>query len=517
MSLQTEAFKRWQEHSSHVLRVTSAERIETRQQQTDAIKRARKDYAYFCERYFPHFLVNQDTGILTPNGKFQNDAARYVREHHNLKAVFMWPRGHAKSTHFDIFMPLWLKFQERPEIHVMVVVGKSEESADTLLSDIQAELQYNQYLIRDFGEQYNAGSWQTGEFVTKDGTAFFARGRGQSPRGLRYRERRPDYIVIDDLDDDELCQNESRVRLLTDWVKEALFGALDGGRGRFIMVGNLISKCSVLANLAKNKAVHLSRIDAIGRNGNPVWREKWTRQEIDEQAAFMGYRAFQKEMMNNPITEGAVFRHDWIRWKKPCRLQDYDSMVLYIDPSWKGTGKNDYKAAKVWARPKQGLKGYASTELHHLRAFVRQCSVGEMVRWLYDFHESLPEGVICYYYMEANFMQDMILDEFAQEGELRGYQLPISGDSRKKPDKFQRVEAISPLWERGFVYYNEQQKDDPDMQAGIEQTLAFEKGTRAHDDGPDADEGAIYKLQKQIRQETFKPRLGRRPSPKNTW
>ena len=82
---------------------------------------------------------------------------------------------------------------------------------------------------------------------------FLACGRGQSPRGLRDREARPDYIVIDDLDDDELCRNEKRVHDITDWVKEALFGALDVGRGRFIMVGNLISKNSVLANLTKTK------------------------------------------------------------------------------------------------------------------------------------------------------------------------------------------------------------------------------------------------------------------------
>ena len=68
--------------------------------------------------------------------------------------------------------------------------------------------------------------------------------------------------------------------------------------------------------------------------------------------------------------------------------------------------------------------------------------------------------------MEANFMQDVILDEFAVEGELRGYQLPIMPDKRKKPDKIQRIEAVSPLWERGFVWYNERKKEDPDMQVG---------------------------------------------------
>lgn len=510
MTKQTEAHKRWLEHCKHVASVTSEQQQESPEVRLANIRRARNDYAFFCKRYFPHYC-------MCDNGTFQNEAARYVKAHRNLKAVFKWPRGHAKSTHFDIMVPLWLKFQEETQIHVMVVVGKSEESACTLLGDLQAELQFNKLLIRDFGEQYNAGNWEEGQFVTLDGTAFFARGRGQSPRGLRYRQSRPDYIVIDDLDDDELCRNPARVHLLTDWVKEALFGALDGGRGRFIMVGNLISKCSVLANMAATPGVYLSEVFARDRQGQPVWKEKWSKKELDEMEEFMGYRAFQKEMMHNPITEGAVFRQDWIRYKKTCRLSDYECIVLYIDPSWKSSGKNDYKACKVWARPRRGLKGYSHTELHHLKAFVRQCSVSEMVRWIYDFHESLPEGVVCYYYMEANFMQDMILDEFTQEGNLRGYQLPLCPDKRKKPDKFARVEVISPLWERGFVFYNEKEKDDPDMKVGIDQTLSFEKGSRANDDGPDADEGAIYKLQKQVREEAFMPSFGKRRSAKNSW
>lgn len=507
---QIQAKRRWEEHCKQVSNLTSGARTETLTEQMNNILRAQNNYAYFCERYFSHYCK-------CPNGKFQNDAAKYVLAHPNMRGCFMWPRGHAKSTHFDIMIPLWLKFQKEPEIHVMVIVGKSEDSADVLLSDLQAELQFNKYLIKDFGLQYNSGSWEEGQFVTLDGTAFFARGRGQSPRGLRHRDQRPDYIVIDDLDDDEMCRSEARVHQMTDWVKEALFGALDGGRGRFIMVGNLISKNSVLAEFSKTETVHFSRIDAVDKNGEPVWKEKWTKEEVVSQAAFMGYRAFQKEMMNNPLTEGAVFRHDWIRWKKPCRLKDYDSIVLYIDPSFKGTGKNDYKAAKVWARPKEGIKDYSHNELHHLKAFVRQCSVAEMVRWLYDFHESLPEDVVCSYYMEANFMQDTILDDFTREGDLRGYQLPIVPDKRKKPDKFARIEAVSPLWERGFVYYNENEQNDPDMKAGLEQTLAFEKGSRAHDDAPDADEGAIYKLQKQIRSERFTPSFGRRQSSKNSW
>ena len=287
------------------------------------IRRARTDYNFFVNHYFQHYTDDPATGKHTECAPFHIEAANRVRKDPNYKGVEKWARGHAKSTHFDIFMPLWLKIQEPREINVMVLVGKSEENAKTLLGDLQAELQYNQQYIADFGVQYNAGDWQDGKFVTADGCAFFARGRGQSPRGLRYRSRRPDYIVIDDLDDDELCENEARVTKLVKWVKEALFGTLDGGRGRFIMVGNLISKNSVLAAMTKAKGIHVSQVNVLDKKGNVSWAAKWSREEVQTMAEFMGYRSFQKEYMNNPITEGAVFRQEWVRWKNPLPLDKY--------------------------------------------------------------------------------------------------------------------------------------------------------------------------------------------------
>lgn len=503
-----DALEQWKKHCETVQNSTTINVAESEKDKLARIKKVRVDYAAFVAYYFPHYTVNPETGKTTPCADFHIKAANKVKKERNLKAVFKWHRGAAKSTHLDIFIPLWLKCQEVKQLNVMVLVGKSEDNANTLLADIQAELQFNQRYIHDFGQQYNNGSWEDGEFVTKDGTAFFARGRGQSPRGLRYRSHRPDYIVIDDLDDDELCESPARVTRLTNWVKEALFGALDGGRGRFIMVGNLIAKNSVLENIASTDGVHVSQVNIWDKNGNVSWATKWTPDEVKAIERFQGYRSFQKEYMNNPITEGAVFRQDWIKWGKLPDFKKFEELVLYIDPSFKGTTKNDYKAAKLW--------GKVGSQLWHIKAFVRQCSVAEIVRWLYDLYEwSLEKGIAIKWYMEANFMQDTILDEFRREGDLRGYQLPISGDKRKKPDKFQRVEAISPLWERGFVTYNEDEKNDPDMLAGIDQTLAFEKGMRGHDDAPDADEGAIWYLQKHTRVNSFTPSFGRRNNAKN--
>ena len=510
------ALDQWKEHCKRIQSITDTTMLanETPAVRDKRIARLRSNYAAFCEYYFPHFLTLRDksTGEVIRtihNAPFHNSAANKVKSTTDLKAVFMWPRGHAKSTHMDIFVPLWLMFQAKRLINFMVVVGKSEDSAIRLLGDIQAELENNQRIIADFGQLRASSSWQEGEFKAANGVKFLACGRGQSPRGLRDRESRPDYIVIDDIDDDELCRNEKRVHDLTDWVKEALFGALDVGRGRFIMVGNLISKNSVLFNISNTRGVFLSKVQAVDKNGEPVWREKWSKEEAKACRDFVGYRAWEKEMMHNPIVDGSIFRADWIRYKRIPKLSKYEMLVCYTDPSFKSTTSNDYKASRLW--------GKIGSELHLIDSFVRQATVSEMVRWLYDLFERTRDSVSIQFFMEANFMQDVILDEFAVEGDLRGYQLPILPDKRKKPDKLQRIEAVSPLWERGFVFYNEALKDQPDMQVGIEQTLALERGSRVHDDAPDADEGAIWILQRNARQSHFNPLSADRQKPKNIW
>lgn len=502
-----DAKARWQQLCGTVQKTTIVAQ-ESLTDKQNRINRLRANYSEFVKYYFPHYCQNAD-GSLSESAPFHIKAAKKIKNTSTGVFVFQWARGHAKSTHMDIMIPLWLLCQKERQLNVMVLVGKSQDSANVLLGDIQAELQYNQRYNADFGTQYNAGDWQEGRFVTAQGVAFFALGRGQSPRGIRYHENRPDYIVVDDLDDDELCRNPSRVDDLTNWIKEALYGAFGAKGGRLVMVGNLISKTSVLYNISQTKGVNVSKVNIVDKNGNPSWPKVWTKERITQLKEFMSHRSFQKEYMNNPITGGSVFKSEWIRFKQCLKWHKYDRIVAYCDPSFKASDKSDFKAVKVW--------GKIGTELHCLKAFCRQCTVGELVRWFYDLHSSLKENVLIDYYIEANMLQDILLDEFSIEGEKRGFQLPIRADKRKKPDKYARIENISVLWERGFVYYDQSQKDDADFQAAIEQTLCFEKGMRGHDDAPDADEGALFILQKIARSHIFNPEIGFRQTPESCY
>jgi len=78
---------------------------------------------------------------------------------------------------------------------------------------------------------------------------------------------------------------------------------------------------------------------------------------------------------------------------------------------------------------------------------------------------------------------------------VRGKQVPIVGDQRAKPDKFMRVEALlEPLNRNGKLCLNENERKSPHMQRLADQFTLFSPGSRAHDDGPDAVEGAVWMI-----------------------
>ncbi|MFU8844002.1 MAG: hypothetical protein ACNA7V_09375, partial [Bacteroidales bacterium] len=84
-------------------------------------------------------------------------------------------------------------------------------------------------------------------------------------------------------------------------------------------------------------------------------------------------------------------------------------------------------------------------------------------------------------------------------GSSTGLHIPIRGDARKKPDKFARIEAMQPIFERGLVIFNQAEKKSPGFIALEQQLLMFEKGSRTHDDAPDALEGGVWLLSQRTR------------------
>ncbi len=485
-----QARERWAKHCSDIANYTFVKQ-ESTGEKLKRIARLRLDYAAFVEYYFPHWTTDKETGESVPCADFHIEAANYIKANKVCDDVEIWARGHAKSTNIDVFIPLWLKCQEKRDINVVVLVGKSEDSAIGLLSDIQAELQHNQRYI----------SWETGKFVTLDGVAFFARGRGQSPRGLRYRDKRPDYIIVDDLDDDELCLSEQRVKKMTDWVKEALYGAFGAEGGRFIMVGNLIAKNSVLANIAKIEGARVKKVNIRDKNGKPSW-QYWTEERIAKREK-MGYRSFQKEYMNNPITEGEVFTE--MVWGKCPPLSKFRFLVCYGDPS----PSNNKAAAN--SMKAVFLIGMYEGKFYVLDGRVDRATNAEFVDWFYDINARVPQGVQVYNMLENNTLQDPFYQQvfiplfmerrktikLSKTSEGFYEAISISPDTRKKPDKFSRIEGnLEPLNTQGRLILNVSEKENPHFKRMEEQFLLLTPQLKAPADAPDCIEGGVWWLQR---------------------
>jgi len=106
----------WKQWCETVQTQTPVLHNETPAEKKTRIKHLLSNYNDFVIYYFPHYVANRDTGKITYCAKFHIDAANKVLKNKNLKAVFKWARGHAKSTHFDIFIPLWLKAIRQPQL-----------------------------------------------------------------------------------------------------------------------------------------------------------------------------------------------------------------------------------------------------------------------------------------------------------------------------------------------------------------------------------------------------------------
>jgi predicted phage terminase large subunit-like protein len=466
-------------------------------------KKAAADYNFFVTHYFPHYAQS-------PCADFHIEEANKVLRDPMYCGVQEWARGLAKSTHFDIFVPLWLHLFHS-QMRCMLLVGKNLESAKRLLSDLQAECEANPQLKHDFGQLVQTGDWSEGNFTTATGAAFYALGKGQSPRGLRNGPYRPEYIVLDDADDDEECRNPQRVDAAVNWVLRALIPAMSNGPARFVMVNNRIGSYTILTNLVSNKNFKHRQVNALDKDGNPVWPQQYSKEFYDHRLRLIGWPQFNTEYLNNPTYEGKFFKDDYIQWAPPFRLNQFERIVAYWDVAYSESQSADYNAVVV-----VGLRG---SQKHVIDCYLRQSTMEGAIRWMSEYFTRLPKTVLVEWFAESQFWNtavDMAIQTVAKE---QGFRMPLVFLDRpgRGSNKFARIMMMLPAFQRKEIYFSAYMKHNTDMQRLIEQIKSMEPGSRSHDDGPDALEGAISKLENTRQTNDSVPVLGGNHRPRRIY
>lgn len=486
-----QALQLWQEYCENVRKSTALLTGETEAQQRKRIKQLEADDEEWFKYYFPQYCYAEPAD-------FHKKSTRLVMSKMELYLVRAWSRELSKSTRTMMEV---LKLCLTGKKKYVLLISNSFDNAERLLMPYKGQLEANQRIINDYGIQELPGNWTSSEFSTRKHVAFRALGAGQSPRGTRNEEARPDVILFDDLDTDEDCRNADIIEKKWRWIEDAAIGTRSISNPlTVIFCGNIIAKdcCVVRAQEFADKTEVVNIRDA---EGNSTWPQKNTEEHIDRVLSQKSYLSIQREYYNNPIEDGTVFKE--LTYGKCPPLKALQFVVAYADPSPSNRDRPTQKAKVQNSCKAVVIVGCKDFKYYVYKAFVDVVTNSTFVDWLYATHDFVQGKTQLYNFVENNglqnpFYEQVLLPLVHEKGKTKGHILGITPDDRVKPDKYFRIEGtLEPLNRMGNLILNIDDKEDPHMKRLEAQFKSVSANSKTMD-GPDAVEGAVHKLKNMV-------------------
>ena len=462
--------KKIQELISNIKRETVLFPDDSAEKQRIRKEKAETDPFFFYATYFPHY-------IKCKSGKMHHvmdDATNVIGDIVGVAAF----RGSGKTTQLAVLKPIYMSLHDKIKFNPQI--AQSDMLAMERTEAIRCEFLYNKRLINDYGNQLPLSSQAVGDFTIKQGCRFLALGYKTGIRGKTNGPHRPDYIVIDDLEDHKAL-NPRIAQEKLQFVTEEAYGAMDDGNGTVVWLGNLTHQKSAL-NLfkkstenGKNPGRKWLCFKADDGKFNPTWPEKFTKESLLRIYRAVGKFGFERHYRMNPVIEGLTFKDEWFKYYEPGELPKvFDVIATYCDPSLGEKTSSDYKAIITI--------GLAKKKYWVLDIYLRKASIFQMLVHLYRMHKKY-DGILG---MEDNFWQIILWDFLAPLTRKFKYILPLRGITNKI-NKQQRIESITPYFEWGNILWPVLETEE--FLLLKDQFLGFP--SYPNDDGPDACEGAI--------------------------
>lgn len=377
------------------------------------------------------------------------------------------PRGHAKSTAITHAYTLAnVCFREATFV---LLVSDTEGQAILFLSDIKRELMENEALKSLFGIKRFIKDTETDiivEFI--DGIQFriVAKGSEQKVRGLKWRNRRPDLIVGDDLENDEIVMNEERRAKFDRWVNNALLPSLsDSGRAR--IVGTILHLDSFLESTMppfedgdhthtdglrwwsdrKDRVWHSIRYQGHNEDFSMLlWPEKFSearyrqiRQRYVERGQPEGYA---QEYLNYPIDESTAYfqKKDFREWR------DRDEYLEYYIGGDLAISEKDQRAYTVFVVA--GLNRDNRLVVVDVERFRGDSLM--IVDTLFNLCSRYSPEIV---FLEEENIAKSIGPFIDQEMHRRGFFINIETQNPTK-DKMQRARGLQARMKAGAVFFD---------------------------------------------------------------
>ena len=224
------------------------------------------------------------------------------------------PRGFAKSTcvtHAYLLAKMLFR-----ESRFALIVSDTERQAMEFLGDLKAELQDNDELRATFGVRKLIKDTESDIVVSMEGGYLFrvvAKGSEQKVRGLKWRGTRPDLVIGDDLENDEIVMNPDRREKFRGWVLKALLPCgSDDCLYRF--VGTVLHFDAFLERTLNDPNWVSRRFRAHADYddfSSLLWAEKFPEERLRAiRKTYEGQgmpEGYAQEYLNNPISEATSF------------------------------------------------------------------------------------------------------------------------------------------------------------------------------------------------------------------
>lgn len=416
----------------------------------------RDDPLLFAWTYLREHLRGHDGTIsfADPHFDWCRFAATWITPPEGLgrnRDAFVAPRDTGKSTWHFLILPMWAACHGH--IHFVAAFAHSATQAQTHLRTFRMELDNNERLRGDFPDLCNRGRSRVKDeagavdnqsmLVARSGFAFVARGIDSSNLGLKIGKRRPDLILLDDIEPDEADYSEDlALKRLRTMIDAVLAMSL---RARVVLVGTVTMSGSIVHQLVQSvtepdeePASWIRDEHFIGHYYPPIvtrddgserstWPSKWP---YDYLVSIRHTRSYAKNFANQPMNEDSG-------WWRPEDIQygnlpGYDRVCLIVDGAVTVKKTSDYTGLAVAGLSVRERKFY-------IREAIQVRMAGEELRQ--KVLELVDDFDIDYIRVEANQGGDLWYTVF--------HDMPVKVDtfSQKEPKQY-RIKRLLAAYQR---------------------------------------------------------------------
>ena len=375
-------------------------------------------------------------------------------------------RGGAKSTTGEEATTIKAAFTDFTN---GLIVSSTQARAAERLEAVKHELENNENIINLFGEQ-TGSIWQAHKVVLLNGVCIQALGVGQAVRGIKHHEFRPDFIWIDDIEDEESVKTPEACHERLKWLYGTLLPVC--AKNAVIRVtGNRLSPDAVVSKLSTN-AEWVSRRYPISYNDVETGREIATWPEFRDILWIQKKRAeyqdlgldqvWASEFMCEAISEGIKpFKIENMRVVP--RIRTWEPVIAIYDPA--KTTKN----LRQQAHTAKVSVSWVGNKLIVWEAWGKPIMPSELIDDIFRTEKEYSPILIR---VEADGLEEWLNEPLRVAQISRRVLLPHLGPLRAPKDKDSFIRSLQPYFHSETIEFA---TDLPELRA---QALSYPSGRK---------------------------------------